>query len=87
MSYFDLSAATEATVHELHGLTQFEIERIIWRGRGVSELVGLRDVFTDDDIAVGIAQHPEFTHFDRHFQNWAFSAVDAMIDDELEGVG
>ncbi len=82
-----MSQATEITTHKLHDLTQFEIEQIIWRGRGVSELVGLRDVFSDDDISVGIAQHPEFTHFDSHFQNWAFSAVDAMIDDELERLG
>ena len=78
--------ATEATVHKLHDLTQFEIERIIWRGRGVSELVGLRDVFTDDEIVKGLAEHPEFSHFDRHFRDWTFSAVDAMIDDELEGL-
>lgn len=87
MSHFDLSAATEATIHELHDLTQFEIERIIWNGRGVSELVGLRDVFSDDEIVNGIADHPEFVHFDDHFKSWTFSAVDAMIDDELEGLG
>lgn len=79
--------ATEITPYELHGFTQYEIERIIWRGRGVAELVGLRDVFSDEQIVKGIAEHPEFTHFDRGFQDWTFSAVDAMIDDELEGIG
>ncbi len=82
-----MAQATEITTHKLHGLTQFEIERVIWQGRGVSELVGLRDVFSDTEIVDGIAGHPEFTHFDRHFQDWTFSAVDAMIDDELEGIG
>ena len=82
-----MAQATEITIHKLHNLTQYEIERLIWRGRGVAELVGLRDVFSDGEIVDGIAAHPEFSHFDRQFQDWTFSAVDAMIDDELEGIG
>ena len=69
--------------HPLHDLTMRELDGRIWSGRGVAELVGLRDVFTDEEIVTGLCEHPCWDMWPTHFQSWVYSAVDAMADEEV----
>lgn len=62
----------------LHDMTLTEIEAVIWKDRGVSEPVGLRDVFTDDEIIDGLMSHPCYNEWPNHFKDWVYNAFDVI---------
>jgi hypothetical protein len=54
---------------DLHKLSEKEINHLIWSGRGVSQHVGLTDVFTLEQLQ-SLFDHPDWNMFDRTFRNW-----------------
>ena len=60
-------------------MTEDEINALIFtRDTPTNKLVGLRDVFTDEEI-YDLPSHPAWDQFSRGLQDWVFMAIDAML--------
>ena len=66
---------------DLHDMTEAEITRIIFpRNVHPGKPVGLRDVFSDTEIA-DLPNHPAWDEFSRSFKDWVWIAIDAISED------
>lgn len=58
-----------------------DIESFVWEGRGVYELVGLSDVYTDEQIS-SLPSHPSWNLFSYGFHTMVWSSIDRMFLEE-----
>jgi hypothetical protein len=67
---------------DLHDMTEAELNRIIFPpGTHPGKHVGLRDVFTDEEIQ-HLPEHPAWREFSRGFKDWVFAALEEIIEEE-----
>lgn len=60
---------------QLYDMPLRELEMLPWKGMPVNEPIGLKDVFTKEQIQ-WLYDHPDYKKFSRGFQDDIFNALD-----------
>lgn len=73
--------SAEAKTLDLNDMTEVEINNVVFAGRGVNELVGLRDVFSDEQIC-NLPSHPAWARFSSAFKTWVYNAIECIVSED-----
>ena len=64
-------------MRDLNNMTQAEIEQIIFENASVSQLVGMLDNLTEEEVSA-LPSHPAWGYFDEYFKEWVWSTIDTI---------